>query len=246
MNGYEVELLALGSHPDDVEIACGGTVIKFAKEGFKVGVVDFTRGEMGTRGNFEVRLQEAELAKNILGATFRENLGLEDGNLEPNRESIRKTVETIRKYRPKMVLMSPSFEQHPDHEGLHRIVRKAMFLSGLKRYETEFDGIHQEPWRIRKMYCYMQSYPFRRNPHIFVDISDVWDTKIEAIKCYSSQVYVEGKSSPNEPQTRLSRPEFLVELESRTRYFGSLVGFRYAEAFVSVEPIGITSLSKLL
>lgn len=245
-NEYGVDLLAFGSHPDDVEIACGGSIIKLTREGCKVAVVDLTRGEMGTRGTPEIRLQEAEQAKSILGATYRENLGLEDACLEPNRESIQKTVEVIRKYRPQIVLMSPEFERHPDHEALHKIVRRAMFLSGLRRFETQCDGIRQEPWRIRKMYCYMQSYPFSQNPDFFVDISDVWGKKIEAIKCYNSQVYVEGKSNVYEPQTLLSRPEFLEELESRARYFGSIVGFRYAEAFTSVEPIGIPSLSKLL
>jgi bacillithiol biosynthesis deacetylase BshB1 len=243
---YEVDLLAFGSHPDDVEIACGGSIIKFVQEGLKVAIVDLTHGEMGTRGTPTIRLQEAEQAKYILGATFRENLGLEDGYLEPNSNSIQKTVEVIRKYRPQIVLMSPEFERHPDHEALHRIVRRAMFLSGLRRFETQCDGVNQEPWRIRKMFCYMQSYPFKQNPDFYVDISDVWEKKIEAIRCYGSQVYIEGKSNINEPQTRLSRPEFFEELESRARYFGSLVGFRYAEAFVSVEPIGISSLSKLL
>lgn len=243
---YEVDLLAFGSHPDDVEIACGGSIIKFAQEGLKVAIVDLTRGEMGTRGTPEIRLQEAEQAKYILGVTFRENLGLKDGYLEPNNDSIQKTVEVIRKYRPRIVLMSPEFERHPDHEALHRIVRRSMFLSGLHRFETQCDGTRQEPWRIRKIFCYMQSYPFKQNPDFYVDISDVWEKKIEAIQCYNSQVYVEGKSNMDEPQTKLFRPEFFEELESRARYFGSLVGFRYAEAFVSVEPVGISSFSKLL
>lgn len=246
MMDFEVDLLAFGSHPDDVEIACGGTIIKFALEGYRVAIIDMSLGELGTRGTVEDRQREAEEAKKVLGAHFRENLHLPDGFTSPTKEAIMKTIKVIRKYRPKMVLMSASFERHPDHEALHQIVRRAMFLSGLHKIETEDNGIIQKPWRIRKMYCYMQSYPFPEKPSFYVDITDVYELKLQAIKCYISQVYVEGKSNPNEPTTRLSRPEFLDELEARARYFGTLVGFKYAEAFLSVEPLGLSSLSKLL
>lgn len=246
MNNFEVDLLAFGSHPDDVEIACGGTIIKFAREGFRVAIVDMSLGELGTRGNTEIRQKEAEEARKVLGALYRENLNLPDGFTTPTKEAIINTIRVIRKYRPKMVLMSAPFERHPDHEALHQIVRRAMFLSGLHKIETEDNGAKQSPWRIRKMYCYMQSYPFPEKPNFYVDITDVYDLKLKAIKCYISQVFVEGKSNPNEPTTRLSRPEFFEELEARARYFGTLVGFKYAEAFLSVEPVGISSLSKLL
>ncbi|MCX7909171.1 MAG: bacillithiol biosynthesis deacetylase BshB1 [Ignavibacteria bacterium] len=246
MNEFEVDLLAFGSHPDDVEIACGGSIIKFAQEGARVAIVDMSLGELGTRGTVQDRQREAEEARKILGAKFRENLELPDGFTFPTRETINKVIKVIRKYRPKIVLLSPPFERHPDHESLNQIVRKAMFLSGLRKIVTEENGIPQDPWRIRKMYCYMQSYPFQEKASFYVDITDVYQAKLEAIRCYISQVYVEGKSNPNEPTTRLSRPEFFDELEARARYFGTLVGFKYAEAFLSVEPIGIASLSKLL
>lgn len=242
---FEVDVLAFGAHPDDVEIACGGTLAKLVHEGYSVAVVDMTSGEMGTRGTPKHRLEEAENARQLLGIKFRENLLLKDGNLTPTDESIGKTIVMLRKYRPKIVLFSPQFERHPDHEGLHSIIRKSMFLSGLVKYETQCEGENQKPWRIRKIYCYMQSYPFQKNPDFFVDISDFYEIKIKAIKCYASQVFVEGLSKSNEPQTRISRPEFFEELEARARYFGSLVGFKYAEPFYSVEPIGLQSLSKL-
>lgn len=246
MNGYEVDLLAFGSHPDDIEIACGGTIAKFVREGYSVAVVDMSLGELGTRGTPEDRLKEAEEAKKVLGIKFRENLKLPDGFTSPTKETILETIRVLRKYRPKMVLFSANFERHPDHEALNSIVRRAMFLSGLRKLQTFEDGIPQEPWRIRKMYCYMQSYQFPKEPSFYVDITDVYETKLQAIKCYVSQVFVEGKSNPNEPTTRLSRPDFFVELEARARYFGTLVGVKYAEAFLSIEPIGISSLSKLL
>ncbi|MCX7879911.1 MAG: bacillithiol biosynthesis deacetylase BshB1 [Ignavibacteria bacterium] len=242
---FVVDVLAFGSHPDDIEISCGGSIAKLAYEGYKIAVVDMTPGQFGTRGNPELRIAEAEAASKVLGLAFRENLELEDGNLAPDKETILKTIIVLRKYRPKIVLMSPDFERHPDHEALHKIVRKAMFLSGLQKVETEFNGVKQIPWRIRKMYCYMQYYPFPRPPDFFVDISDFFEIKMNSIKCYSSQVYVEGKSSSAEPTTLLSRPEFLEELESRARYFGSLIGTKYAEAFLSVEPLGLFSLSCL-
>jgi len=246
MQNFEVDLLAFGSHPDDVEIACGGSIIKFVLEGYSVAIVDMSLGELGTRGTVSTRLQESEEARKILGAKYRENLALPDGFTQPTKEAILSTIRVIRKYRPKIVLMSASFERHPDHEALHNIVRRSMFLSGLRKIETEFECAKQKPWRIRKMYCYMQSYPFPEKPSFYVDITDVYNRKLEAIKCYVSQVYVEGKSNPNEPTTRLSRPEFFDELEARARYFGTLVGFKYAEAFLSVEPVGISSLAKLL
>lgn len=246
MNNFEVDLLAFGSHPDDVEIACGGTIIKLVSEGYRVAVVDMSLGELGTRGTVEDRQKEAEEARKILGAIYRENLALPDGFTTPTKEAILTTIKILRKYRPRMVLMSAPFERHPDHESLNQIVRRAMFLGGLRKIETLENNKLQEPWRIRKMYCYMQSYPFHEKPSFYVDISEVYDTKIEAIKCYVSQVYVEGKSNLNEPTTRLSRPEFFHELEARARYFGTLVGCKYAEAFLSVEPIGISSISKLI
>jgi bacillithiol biosynthesis deacetylase BshB1 len=243
---FEVDASAFGAHPDDVEIGCGGSIAKLSREGLSVAIVDMTAGELGTRGTPSRRLEEAEEARKVLGAKFRENLNLPDGNLLLTKEAIYKTTVVIRKYRPKIVLMSPSFERHPDHEGLHSIVRKAMFLSGLKKFETIFDSKKQETWRIRKMFCYMQSYQFPVSSYFFVDITDVYEVKLEAIRCYTSQVYVEGKSNLDEPETRLSRPEFFEELEARARYFGTLVGCKYAEAFYSIEPIQLKSLSLLI
>lgn len=245
INKFQVDVLAIGAHPDDVELACGGTVAKFIEEGFSVAIVDCTNGELGSRGKAEIRASESKKGAEILGVKFRENLGLPDGNLAVNDESVYKMIVMIRKYRPKIVLVNPPFERHPDHEASHFILRKAMFKSGLIKVETQHEEINQEPLRIRKMFCYMQSYEFPRKPDFYVDITSTFEKKMDAIKAYTSQVWVPGISDPNGPVTRLSRPEFLEELEARAVYFGTQIGVRYAEAFYSIEPLGFKNLSGL-
>jgi len=246
INKYKVDVLAVAAHPDDVELACGATVAKLTKEGYSVAIVDFTRGEMGTRGTPEIRIQESIESSKIMGVKFRENLFLPDCGVELNNDSIYKTVSIIRKYKPNILLMNPPHERHPDHEAVNRITRNAMFKSGLRKYTTELDGEPQDIHRIRKMYCYMQSYDFPTEPNFYVDVSNTFQIKMDAIRAYVSQVWVPGKSEPGGPVTRLSRPEFLDELEARAISFGMKIGCRYAEAFYSTEPIGLDSLSKLL
>ena len=242
----KIDILAFAAHPDDVELACGGTIAKAISEGLTVVVVDMTRGEMGTRGNERIRQEEALAAAQILGVSYRENLELPDGNLKSKDEAIEKVVIAIRKYRPKVVLLNPEFDRHPDHESAHKIVRKAMFKSGLEKYVTEFEGKPQQKHRIRKMWTYLQSYEFKTKPSFFIDITNTVEKKMEAIRAYSSQVYIPGKAKTNESQTRLSRPEFLEELDARARYFGSIIGVKYAEAFLSIEPLEISNLKSLI
>lgn len=241
-----IDLLVTGAHPDDIELAAGGTVAKFSREGYKIIAVDFTRGEMGSRGTPEIRQKESQKAADILGLTERLNLGFSDTNLSLNEDPVKKVIGIIRRYKPKIIVTSPEFEFHPDHAAMHKIVREAAFKSGLHKIETEWDGTPQLPYRPRKIFCYMQSYQFRENPVFYVDISDTFQIKIESAIAYSSQVHVPGISPTNEPETRLSTPEFLEKLEARARYFGGLIGVKYAEAFYSVEPIGLKSLSILL
>jgi N-acetylglucosamine malate deacetylase 1 len=245
-NKYEVDVLAIGAHPDDIELACGGTVAKITSEGLSVAIVDFTNGELGSRGTPEIRAEEAKRGAEIMGVRFRENLGFPDGKLRVTDEAVDKMIVMLRKYRPKAVLVNPPHERHPDHEGSHNILRTAMFKSGLIKVETEYEAIPQKTHRIRKMYCYMQSYEFTRKPDFYVDITSSFETKMNAIKAFTSQVWVPGVSDPDGPVTRLSRPEFLEELEARAVYFGTQIGVRYAEAFYSVEPIGIKNFGSLL
>ena len=241
----DFDCMVIGAHPDDAELSCGGTIAKLTKEGKKVVLVDLTRGEMGTRGNSEIRKNEALEAAKILGAKERVNLELRDGFIRNDEPSIYKVVSAVRKYRPKIILMHPWFERHPDHENTHKLVRDALFKCGLKMYETEDGGSSQAIYRTRRIFCYMQAYQFPRPSDFFVDISDVHDIKIEAIKAFSSHVFADRKYE-NEPRTRLSTPEFMEQLISRARYLGGLNGVKYAEGFLSIEPVILSSLSKFL
>lgn len=241
----DYDCMVIGAHPDDAELCCGGTIAKLSKEGKRVVLVDLTRGEMGTRGNPELREREAIEAGKILGVSERVNLDMRDGFIRNDEESIYKVVSVVRKYRPKMILMHPWFERHPDHENTHYLVRDSLFKCGLRRFETLDKGKPQDVYRTRRIFCYMQAYQFPKPADFFVDISDVHDVKIEAIRAFSSQVFVEGKYE-NEPRTRLSSPAFMEEIQARARYFGGLNGVKYAEGFLSVEPVILDSLSRLL
>jgi len=241
----QYDCMVIGAHPDDAELCCGGTIAKLTKDDKKVVLVDCTEGEMGTRGTNEIRLEEAIIAAKILGVDDRINLGMKDGFIRTTEENLYKIVQVIRRFRPKIILMHPWYERHPDHENVNSLVRDALFKCGLRKYITEFDGREQDIFRTRKVFMYQQAYQFPKNPDFFVDISDVHNIKFDAIRAFSSQVFVPGQYE-NEPKTRLSSPEFMVELESRARYYGGLCGVKYAEAFLTVEPIILSNLSKLI
>ncbi|MCS6966306.1 MAG: bacillithiol biosynthesis deacetylase BshB1 [Candidatus Kapabacteria bacterium] len=236
-----VDVLAVGAHPDDVEMSCGGTLIKLVREGWRVVIVDCTRGELGSRGTVEVRAREAAQAAAIIGAVARENLGLPDGHIAPTPEAIEALARLLRHYRPRIVLFPPPFERHPDHEQVHRLVRTTWFHGGLAKLVTYgMDGQPQQPYRPPLLFCYMQAYEFQ--PTFYVDISDVYAEKVRAVQAHASQVYVPGVSPEGEPETVLSRPEFWELLELRARYFGSRIGVRYAEAFLALTPLGIPTM----
>lgn len=240
-----LDILAIGAHPDDVELGAGGTLAQLVAEGYRVGIADCTRGEFGTRGNADLRLQEARRAQDVLGVHVRDFLHLPDSMIEPTEDAVLHIVQLFRRYRPRVVLFPPPFERHPDHEAVHRIVRSAYFKSGMGKLRTfDSDGIEQEPYRPRHLFCYIQAY--HHEADFYVDITATFTKKMEAIKAYASQVYVPDKYKTDEPDTVLSRPEFLETIESRARYWGSLIGTRYAEGFLTIEPLGIRSLSILL
>jgi len=240
-----LDVLAIGAHPDDVELCVGGTLAALVREGYRVGIVDCSRGEYGTRGSATLRIEEARRAQSILGVHHREFLNMPDSAITPTDDGIVELVRVLRQYRPKVVLFPPPFERHPDHEAVHRIVRSALFKSGLARLKT-FDshGTEQEPYRPPRFYCYIQAY--HHEADFFVDISDTFEQKLEAIRAYSSQVYAPDKYESTEPETLLSRPEFLESIVARARYWGSLIGVRYAEGYLTVEPLGLRSLTVLL
>lgn len=241
----KLDVLAIGAHPDDVEMSVGGILAALCDDGYAVGIVDCTRGERGTRGSAELRMQEARRAQEILGVHVREFLAMEDAAIAPSEENVLQMVRVFRQYRPRVVLLPPPFERHPDHEAVHRIVRAAYFKSGLARLRTFApDGTEQEPYRPERMFCYIQAY--HHEADFYVDISATFERKMAAIRAYASQVYVPGAYSSDEPETFISRPETLEMLEARARYWGSLIGVRYAEGLLCIEPLGLRSLSMLL
>jgi len=232
----ELDLLAIGAHPDDVELCCSGTIVKAVKSGFRVGIVDVTEGELGTRGTRELRLKEAMKAAKILGVQ-RENLRIPDGNVEVSQKNILKLITVLRKHRPKYLLIPHFEERHPDHEHTHHLAKEAWFYSGLAKIKTKLNGQAQKPWRPDAYFHYMQWYEFV--PTFIVDITDVYQTRIASIKAHRSQFY---DPSSKDPQTILSQQSFLEFVEARVRNYGMKIGTTYGEPFYSVEPVGVKNL----
>ncbi len=213
----KLDFLAFAAHPDDVELSMSGTVAKMINSGKTFGIIDLTKGELGTRGTFETRKAEAEEASKILKLTVRENLGLPDGGVFVNDENTREIVKVIRKYKPQIIFAPHFVDRHPDHEAVGQLTKRAMFLSGLPKYVTEVDGIKQEAYRPKKIFYFVLTYEF--DPTFVVDISDTFETKMQAIRAYKTQFHVEGKKS-DEPETFISSPEFIQFLEARAKSYG--------------------------
>ncbi len=233
----QVDILVFGAHPDDIELGCSGTILKHISLGYSVGLVDLTAGELGTRGNETIRLQEAEKARQILGAAFRTNLKLEDGFFENNRENQIKVIRLIRHHRPKIILANALNDRHPDHGRAARLVADAVFLSGLAKVITEMNQQQQLPWRPRYVFHYLQDR--YSPPDIIVDISEFMDKRMEAIRAYASQFY---RPDTNEPETPISSPLFLDAVYYRPVELGRLAGFAYGEGFQCEARLGITNL----
>ena len=238
----KLDILAFSAHTDDAELGCGGTLIKHAKAGLKVGVVDLTRGELGTRGTPAQREQEAANAAKIMGLAVRANLGLPDGFFLNEREHQLKLVTAIRTYRPDVLLANAVFDRHPDHGRGAEIANTAVFLAGLaKVVTTDANGKSQEPWRPKALYHYIQSQPMK--PDFVVDISNEWNQKMESIQAFQSQFY-----DPNskEPATYISTPEFMRMLEARAIDTGHAIGVKYGEGFVTRRWLGVNKLTDLI
>ena len=218
----QTDVMAFGPHPDDIELYCAGTLIKLRDRGYSVALVDLTQGELGSGGTVEIRQKEAQEAARIMGATVRENLQLEDGNLGSTKESKDRVVRVIRSYRPRMVFLPYSSDRHPDHYNASTLVYEASFMSGLRRYRTD-----QEHFRPERIVYYMLWEPFE--PSFVVDIGEQHDRKMQAIAAYRSQF---DPSSPHAAATRLTSDDFSWFLASRMGYYGSLIGKRYGEAFL--------------
>lgn len=238
----KLDVLVFASHPDDAELAMGGTIAKFVNAGSKVGIVDLSRGEMGTRGNEEIRKKEADDASKILEIETRVNLGLPDGKLKLNDDFVQAVITQIRRFKPQ-IIFAPFFnDRHPDHIGTSRIVKEAFFFSGLTKIETEFEGEKQLPYRPKKIFYYMQYYEF--TPSFINDISETFETKMKSIKAYGTQFFNE-KNKLDEPETFISQLNFIKFIEARAKYFGFKIGKDYGEPFYSEEEIEL-DLNNLL
>ncbi len=236
-------ILVVSAHPDDAELSAGGTIAKLTQEGNTVILADCTRGELGTRGTPEIRAQEASKAATILGVKKREILDMPDGSITNTPNNVLRIVEIIREYRPALIITSPPVERHPDHEAVHKLVTAASFLAGLPKVQTSGSGREQLPHRPASIFCYRQQHELPTNVPVLVDISDTWPIKLHALKAYASQFHVPEAYQSSEPETLLSRPQFLDELEARNRYYGSRIGVAYAEPFMVVDSLRVPSLS---
>lgn len=236
----KLDILAFGAHPDDVEISAGGTLAHQNSLGYKCGIVDLTRGDLGTRGTPEIRDQEAADAAAELKVEVRENLGFRDGFFVNDEDHQLAVIRMIRKYKPEIILANAPVDRHPDHGKGGELVKVASFLAGLQRIETELDGEIQQPHRPRLVLHYIQFQNII--PDIVLDIGNHIQSKMNAIKAYRSQFY---DPASKEPETVISGKNFLDSIEYRARDMGRLIGTDYAEGFVSSQDLGITDLMHL-
>lgn len=236
----KLDILVLAVHPDDAELGCSGTILKHIALGKKVGIVDFTRGELGTRGTAETRDEEAADSARILGLHARENLRLRDAFFKNDETHQMEIIRMIRKYQPEIVLSNALRDRHPDHARAGDLANDACFLSGLSKIKTEDNGVEQALWRPRLNLQYIQDHYIE--PDIIVDITPYIETKIAAIKAFKTQFYTPGVEGP---ATYISSPEFFESVISRAREFGKSIGATYAEGFTSRKLLGVENLFDL-
>ncbi|MFD2914693.1 bacillithiol biosynthesis deacetylase BshB1 [Psychroserpens luteus] len=236
----KLDILAFGAHPDDIELGCGGTIAKEIANGKKVGLVDLTRGELGTRGTAQTRDQEASDAAKILGVQARENLGFADGFFVNDKEHQLEVIKMIRKYQPEIVLCNAIDDRHIDHGKGSKLVSDACFLSGLIKIETELDGKSQDKWRPKYVYHYIQWKNIE--PDFAVDITGYIDSKIASVFAYKTQFY-DPKST--EPQTPITSKNFTDSIKYRASDLGRLIGVDYAEGFTVERYVAVDSLFDL-
>ncbi len=233
----KLDVLAIAVHPDDVELGCAGTLLMEKRNGKKTGVVDLTRGELGTRGTPELRAEEAAKAAVLMGLDVRENLGMADGFFRNDEMHQRLLIRAIRKYRPEIVLSNALEDRHPDHGRAGHLISESCFLSGLRKIVTlDDDGRPQEQWRPKYVFHYIQDRYVQ--PDFVYDITPVFDTKLQSIQAYSSQFFSTDYGEA-EPQTYISTPGFLDAIVGRHQMFGKMIGVAYAEGFTTQKTIGI-------
>ena len=246
-NAPSLDVLALAAHPDDVELCAGGTMCLLARQGYDVGIVDFTKGQLGSRGTPELRMKEAERASEIIGLTARDNLGMMDGDIRNSKANQRRVIEVVRRYRPDIVLVNAEDTRHPDHSDAADLATDALYYSGLTEIDTTGpDGTPQEAWRPHHVLHYMQAIPFE--PTLVVDVTEVWDQRIDALQAFKSQFFnPDYEPGEDEPETFVSNPQFFEWVKSRARTYGYKVGATNGEPFLYRQgPFGVTDLPAAL
>lgn len=237
----KIDILAIGIHPDDIELSCSGTIAKHIAMGKTVGILDLTRGELGTRGNAVLRTKEANDSANILGVSFRTQLNFKDGFFENNEAHQREIIQQIRKHQPEIVLCNAVSDRHPDHGRSAKLVADACFYSGLIKIETQFENVIQKAWRPKAVYHYIQDHYI--HPDFVIDVTDFYDLKHKSIMAFSSQFF---NTSSNEPETPISSKEFLESLNSKMSLWGRAIGVKYAEGYTVSRYPGVKSLFDLV
>lgn len=236
----KLDVLVFASHPDDAELGCAGTILKLVHQGKKIGIVDLTRGELGSRGSAEIRDEEAHNAAQLMGLSVRQNLGFRDGFFQHDETHQLAIIRLIRAYQPEVVIGNAPIDRHPDHGRGSKLVRDACFYSGLIKVETHFEDQSQEPWRPKRTCFYIQDYSLE--PDFVVDISAYFELKKQVIAAFQSQFNVPVKSDePNETDTYISSPDFWHFLEGRSRNMGHMIGATFGEGFISEIPIELDS-----
>ncbi len=237
----KIDILAIGAHPDDIELGCGGTILNEIHKGKKVGLIDLTAGELGTRGSVEKRKQESYKASKILGVDFRLNLGMKDGFIKNDEKSQIQVIRFIRKEEPDVIICNAPDDRHVDHAEASKLVVSSSFLSGLVKINTNLDNNNQNPWRPNNVYHYIQWKNLE--PTFVVDISQHIEKKMDAVLSYDSQFY---NPKSEEPDTLISSEKFLDSITARSADFGRLIGVEHAEGFISNKLVGVKSLNDLL
>lgn len=237
----KLDILAICAHPDDAELSCAGTLMMEKLQGKKVGIADLTEGELGTRGTHKTRQKEAADALAIMGLDVRVNLGLPDGFFENTSKYQLEVVKAIRRFQPSILLTNAPADRHPDHGRAAQLVRDAAWLSGLIKIETQIDGIVQQAWRPTQVFHFVQDRFLQ--PSFVYDISRVMDKKVEAIKAFATQF---DTQPDGEPQTYISKPEFLESIIERAKMMGKMTGVAYAEGFITEKVPGITNFDTFI
>lgn len=233
-----LDVLVFAAHPDDAELSMGGTIAKLTLNNLKIGIIDLTRGELGTRGTAESRQKEAFNAALALNVALRENLEIPDGDIQNTKENVQKIIMKIRKFKPKIIFAPYFNDRHPDHIDASQLIKRAMFSTGLSKINTFDKEVPQNHFRPQKLFYYMQTYTF--DPTFIIDISDTFAQKMKSVECYSSQFH---NPKSKEPETFISRPEFINYIKSRAEYYGFSIGKMYGEPFFCEENIELDLVS---